>query len=366
MSVVGILGGGQLARMLALAGHPLGLRLRVFDPSPDAPAKAVAEHVCARWDNAEAITRFCEGLDVATLEFESVPLATATSVAAHVRLAPSVRALAATQDRLVEKELARSLGIATTPFATIEHADDVQHAVERVGCPAVLKHRTLGYDGRGQAIVQSAEQARNAWLADGARPSVLEQLVNFDRELSLVVVRSSNGEAAFYPLVENLHQGGVLRRTLAPAPRLGLALTAEAQRIATVLLDHLGYVGVMALEFFECSGRLLLNEIAPRVHNSGHWSIEGAETSQFENHLRAVLGLPLGSTSPVGCSALLNLIGTMPDTERILRMPDTHLHLYGKAPRHGRKLGHVTARAPDAARLEDRMNAVQQCIDAHR
>ena len=362
MSLVGILGGGQLARMLALAGHPLGLRLRVFDPSPDAPAKAMAEHVCAAWDDSVAIGHFCHGLDVATLEFESVPLATAQAVAAHVRLAPSVRALAATQDRFVEKELARTLGIATTPFGRIEHAADVEHAIALVGCPAVLKHRTLGYDGRGQTVVQSVEEARNVWHAGGERPSVLERLVTFDRELSLVAIRSTNGETAFYPLVENLHQDGILRRTVAPAPRLGDGLAGEARRIATVLLDHLGYIGVITLEFFECGGRLLLNEIAPRVHNSGHWSIEGAETSQFENHLRAILGLPLGSTSPIGCSALLNIIGTLPDTKRILSMPDTHLHLYGKAPRQGRKLGHVTARASDAASLEDRMQTLQRFI----
>lgn len=360
MRLVGILGGGQLARMLALAGHSLGLRVRVFDPAPDAAAAVVAEHVCAPWDDDAAIARFCEGLEVATLEFESVPLATALAVAAKVRLAPSVQALAATQDRLAEKKLALDLGIPATPFASIECIDDLERAAQQIGFPAVLKHRTLGYDGRGQTVVRSTDEARSAWCKGGGRPALLEELVNFDRELSLVAARSSRGKTAFYPLVENLHRDGVLRRTIAPAPTVSNAVAEAATRSTALLLAHLDYIGVITLEFFERDGLLLLNEIAPRVHNSGHWSIEGSETSQFENHLRAILDLPLGSTKLVGFSALVNIIGTLPDTEPILRLPDTHLHLYGKAPREGRKLGHVTARAPDALLLEERMRTLQQ------
>jgi len=362
VKLVGILGGGQLARMLALASHSLGLRVRVFDPAPDAAAAAVAEHICAPWDDVAAIARFCEGLEVATLEFESVPLATALAVAAKVRLAPSVRALAATQDRLAEKQLALNLGIPATPFANIECIDDIERAARQIGFPAVLKHRTLGYDGRGQTVVRSSEEVRAAWREGGERPSLLEELVNFDRELSLVAARTTGGQIALYPLVENLHRDGILRRTIAPAPDVSNAVAAEAQRSTALLLAHLDYTGVITLEFFERDGLLLLNEIAPRVHNSGHWSIEGSETSQFENHLRAILDLPLGSTALVGCSALVNIIGILPDAERILRMPDTHLHLYGKAPRDGRKLGHVTARAPDALLLEERMKTLQQLL----
>ncbi len=362
MKVVGILGGGQLARMLALAGHPLGLDLRVFDPSPDAPAAAVADHVCAPWDDLHALSRFCDGLDVATLELEALPLATARAVASRVLLVPSPRALAATQDRLGEKELARSLGIATAPFARVDSAAGLAIAMERVGAPAVLKSRTLGYDGRGQAVVHTHEEGLRAWQEGGRRPAVLEGLVRFDRELSLVAVRSIHGETAFYPLVENLHEGGILRRTVAPAPRIAGSLDEQARGMAERLLDHLEYAGVMTLEFFESGGRLLLNEIAPRVHNSGHWTIEGAVTSQFENHLRAVVGLPLGSTEARGWSLLWNILGEAPDTARVLSIPDVHLHLYGKQPRSGRKLGHVTALASSLAELDRRSRALGEAI----
>ena len=362
MKVVGILGGGQLARMLALAGHPLGLDLRVFDPSPDAPAAAVADHVCAPWDDLHALARFCDGLDVATLELEAPPLVTARAVASRVLLVPSPRALAASQDRLGEKELARSLGIATAPFVRVDSAAGLAIAMERVGSPAVLKSRTLGYDGRGQAVVHTHEEALRAWQEGGRRPSVLEGLVRFDRELSLVAVRSTRGETAFYPLVENLHQGGILRRTVAPAPRLAASLDEQARCLAVRLLDHLEYAGVMTLEFFESGGRLLLNEIAPRVHNSGHWTIEGAATSQFENHLRAVTGLPLGSTEARGWSLLWNILGEAPDPARVLSIPDVHLHLYGKQPRSGRKLGHVTALASSLAELDRRARDLGDAI----
>jgi len=360
---VGVLGGGQLARMLALAGHPLGVRLRVFDPTADAPAGAVAEHVRADWGDAGAIERFCDGLDAATLEFESVPIATARAVAARVRLAPSADALAATQDRLAEKELARRLGIETAGYAKIDRAEDIAAAWGRTGGRAVLKQRTMGYDGRGQAVVASPQDTLLAWESGGRYPSVLEKFVTFERELSLVAARSTAGETAAYPLVENVHREGMLRRTLAPAPGVQAEVAAQAASIAEHILRELDYVGVITLEFFEKEGRLLLNEIAPRVHNSGHWSIEGSQTSQFENHLRAVLGWPLGSTRPVGCSALLNIIGTLPDTTGILGLPDTHLHLYGKEPRRGRKLGHVTARADDRTTLENRIRALEQMIE---
>jgi 5-(carboxyamino)imidazole ribonucleotide synthase len=362
MKMVGILGGGQLARMMALSGHSLGLGFRIFDPSPDASAAAVAEHVCAPWDDPEAIARFCDGLDVATLELEALPLATARAVAAQVPLRPSPRALAAAQDRLAEKELARSLGLSTAPFVRIDTEADLVAALGRVGAPALLKHRTEGYDGRGQAVVREADAAVEAFRAGGGRPSVLEGFVRFDRELSLVAVRGLHGEVACYPLVENLHEGGVLRRTIAPAPRGTAALADEALEAARLVLEALDYVGVLTLEFFECGGRLLVNEIAPRVHNSGHWTIEGAVTSQFENHLRAVLGLPLGSTEPRGWSLLRNILGHAPEAARVLAIPDAHLHLYGKEPRAGRKLGHVTICASSLDVLEENGRALHEVL----
>jgi 5-(carboxyamino)imidazole ribonucleotide synthase len=362
VKVVGILGGGQLARMMALAGHALGLRLRVFDPAADASAAAVAEHVCANWDDSAALARFCEGLDVATIELEALPLDTARAVASRVPMRPSPRALAACQDRLVEKELARSLGLATTTFAPIDREEDLAPALERVGSPALLKHRTLGYDGRGQALVRNLGDAREAWHAGGARPSLLEAFVRFDREVSQVAVRSLAGEVSYYPLVENLHEGGVLRRTTAPAPDLRADIERQAREAARLALENLDYVGVLTLEFFEVEGRLLLNEMAPRVHNSGHWTIEGAATSQFENHLRAVTGLPLGSTQVRGWSLLRNILGEEPDPARVLAIPDAHLHLYGKQPRAGRKLGHVTLTASSPEALDARARELDMAL----
>lgn len=362
MNVVGILGGGQLARMMALAGHSLGLRFRVFDPARDASAAAVAEHVCAHWDDTGALARFCDGLDVATIELEALPVATARAVASRIPMRPSPRALAASQDRLGEKELAKSLGLATARYARVDTAADLAAALERIGAPAVLKTRTLGYDGRGQAVVRDLDGAREAWQDGGARPSVLEAFVRFDRELSQVAVRSLDGGIAYYPLVENLHVDGVLHRTIAPAPRVSATLAQQAREAARLVLEALDYVGVLTLEFFESDGRLLLNEMAPRVHNSGHWTIEGAATSQFENHLRAVAGLPLGSTEARGWSLLRNIVGDAPDRERVLAIPDAHLHLYDKQPRAGRKLGHVTITASSLDRLEAGGLALQQAL----
>jgi len=362
VKVVGILGGGQLARMLALAGHPLGLRMRVFDPSPDAPAAAVAEHICAAWDDKAAINRFCDGLDVATLETESLPVATAREVAGRVPMHPSPRALAATRDRLGEKALAHSLGIATAAFARVDSAKCMATALAKVGMPAVFKHRTLGYDGRGQAVVRSRAEAVDAWQRGGRRPSIVEKLVRFEREVSLVAVRSRRNEVAFYPLAENQHEDGILRSTIAPAPNVSPSMASQAQQAALAVLEALDYVGVITLEFFEKDGQLLLNEIAPRVHNSGHWSIEGAVTSQFENHMRAVTGLPLGATSPRGWCLLRNILGSVPDAGRVLSIPDTHLHLYGKEPRHGRKLGHVTTRVESFAAMGERIVALREAF----
>lgn len=362
MTVVGVLGGGQLARMLAIAGLPLGIRLRAWDPSSEAPAAAVAEHLRADWGDAGALERFCSGLDVATLELEGVPLGTAEGVAARVPLRPSTRALAATSDRLDEKRLATSLGIGTAPFAPVEDEAGLLAALRETGAPSLLKLRRQGYDGRGNSVVRDEDSALRALREAGGRPSILEGFVPFDREVSTVAVRALDGRLAFYPLVENLHVGGVLRRTIAPAPNVPPGLESEARQIAASVLDALGYVGVAAFEFFEVGGHLLLNEIAPRVHNSGHWTIEGAATSQFENHLRAVTGLPLGSTEPLGCSVLCNLLGSAPDPSRLLAIPDVHLHLYGKAPRPGRKIGHVTARAASPDALRERLRAIEQVI----
>jgi 5-(carboxyamino)imidazole ribonucleotide synthase len=327
--IVGVIGGGQLGRMLALAGIPLGLSFRFLDPSPNAPAAEVGELLVGAYDDRELLDRLAHGAAAVTYEFENVPVEAARRVGAI----PDAAALEAAQDRLVEKQLFRRLGIPTVR---------IDEEVERF--PALLKTRRLGYDGKGQRLVETRP---------GTVPGhVLEERVSFDRELSLLAVRGRDGETRFWPLVENRHEDGILRTSRAPAEK---APQERAEEYGARLLDELGYVGVLALELFEVDGRLLANELAPRVHNTGHWTIEGSATSQFENHLRAILGLPLGSTDSRVCF-MANLIGSLPPPEDVLRLPGVHLHLYGKEPRPGRKLGHVTLVDPSLEReraLED-------------
>jgi 5-(carboxyamino)imidazole ribonucleotide synthase len=358
MTTVGVLGGGQLGRMLALAGYPLGLRFRFLDPSPDAPAGHLGKLLDGAYEDPEVLRRFVAGLDVVTYEFENVPVYSARWLAQRVPVYPPPDALEAAQDRLAEKTLFQRLGIPTPPFAAVGSRAELLSGLERVGLPAFLKTRRFGYDGKGQFLVHQPDDAVRAWELLGGVPLILEGFVRFERELSVLAVRGRGGEMAFYPLTENHHRDAMLRQSLAPAPDLTPELTAEAETHARRLLEAMSYVGVLAIEFFQAGSRLIANEMAPRVHNSGHWTIEGAETSQFENHLRAVLGLPLGSTAARGHSAMVNLIGTLPDPRLVLSTPGAHLHLYGKSPRPGRKLGHVTLRADDAGTVAERLAAL--------
>lgn len=343
---IGILGAGQLGRMLALAGYPLGLEFRFLDPAPDSPSRHLGEFICAPYDDEAALAQFIEGLDLVTFEFENVPARVLAYLEAHLPTFPPRQALATGQDRLAEKTLFRELGIETSPFATVDTREDLEAAVAEIGLPAILKTRRLGYDGKGQFRIRARGDLDDAWKALGGVPLILEGFVDFDRELSIIAVRGRNGETVFYPLTENHHEGGILRRSHAPAPRLDPELQDTAERYAALVLDRLAYTGVLAIELFQRGDELLANELAPRVHNSGHWTIEGAETSQFENHLRAICGFPLGDTTPRGESTMLNLIGSIPAPESILAIPGAHLHLYGKAPRPGRKLGHLTIVGP--------------------
>jgi 5-(carboxyamino)imidazole ribonucleotide synthase len=369
---IGILGGGQLGYMLALAGYPLGLHFRFLDPSPEAPVGRIATRITAQFTDHAALKKFAAGLELVTYEFENVPVEAARFLAEHVPVLPPPAALEAAQNRLNEKHLFQKLGIATTEFAVVSDRDTLDTALRQIGLPAILKTCRMGYDGKGQRILRSAEDvviAKNELPAahtaerkrsgtedtDQSAPFLLERLVPFTRELSILAVRGQTGETAVYPLVENHHRGGILRLSLAPAPQLGRAVQNAAEDAARRVCDALQYVGVLAIEFFEHEGRLLANEMAPRVHNSGHWTIEGAITSQFENHLRAVVGLPLGSTSALGSSAMLNLIGDVPDSAEVLAVRDAHLHLYGKSARAGRKLGHVTLRASSPEQLASRL-----------
>jgi len=345
--LIGLLGGGQLGRMLALAGSTLGLRFRALDHNAEAPVRTVAELITAEFDDLNALERFAEGLDVASFEFENVPAESVRFLNERVPVFPPPEALEWGQDRLLEKSFFQRLGIQTARFSAVRSIQDLERSAGEIGLPAVLKTRRLGYDGRGQFILRTEEDISTAWNSIGSPLLILESFVPFERELSILAVRGRKGDTAFYPVVENRHEAGILRLSLAPAPGLSAALQASAEDYAIRVLEALDYVGLLAIEFFLYEGQLYANEFAPRVHNSGHWTIEGAETSQFENHLRAILGLPLGSTAALGHSAMINLIGTLPDPIAVLEMKDTHLHLYDKAPRPGRKLGHITIRRPD-------------------
>ncbi len=352
---IGILGGGQLGYMLALAGYPLGLHFRFLDPSPEAPVGRIANRVTSDFQDEQALEKFSHGLEVVTYEFENVPVAAAKFLAERVPVYPPAIALEEAQDRLREKRLFRKLDIPTTEFAEVAERKDLDAALKQVALPAMLKTCRLGYDGKGQWLLRTAEDVERARPELPRVPLILEKFVAFTRELSILGVRGRNGDIAFYPLIENHHRGGILRLSLAPAPNLTVNLQQEAEHAARKVLESLEYAGVLCIEFFEAGGRLLANEMAPRVHNSGHWTIEGAVTSQFENHLRAILGMPLGSTAAAGVSAMINLIGEIPESAEVLNVSDAHLHLYGKEPRPGRKLGHVTVRADRFEKLQQRL-----------
>jgi 5-(carboxyamino)imidazole ribonucleotide synthase len=359
---VAVLGGGQLGRMLGLAGIPLGLEFRFLDPSADAPASAVGSLVTGALDDEAALAETARGADVVTYEWEGVPADSARLLARHVPVRPGDTSLEVSQDRLVEKERFRAIGIPTADFAPVESRDELATAIDRVGLPAVLKTRRGGYDGKGQRVLRTADDADAAWSELSGAPLILEGFVPFSREVSIIAVRALDGEVACWPVVENVHRDGILRVTRAPAPGVDAAYQARAEALAHRLLTDLDHVGVLAIELFEIDGELLANEFAPRVHNSGHWTIEGADTSQFENHVRAVLGWPLGSTAARGVSAMLNCIGTMPDRDAVLAIPGAHLHDYGKARRTGRKLGHVTVLADDGNALNERIEAVSATL----
>jgi 5-(carboxyamino)imidazole ribonucleotide synthase len=337
--------------MLALAAAPLGIRTLAVDGVADACASQVAELVVADWSDDAALEAFAKRVDVITFDFENVPAEAAERLAGLVDVFPNPRALAVAQDRLSEKTLFRETGLQTPDFETVDTRNDLVRAVERIGTPAILKTRRLGYDGKGQFRLKAAGDVDAAWAALGDAAAkhglILEAFVPFERELSVVAVRGRDGAFRTWPLTRNWHVDGVLSLSLAPAPDVSDELEAAAVAHARAIAEKLDYVGVFALELFVRGGELLGNEMAPRVHNSGHWTIEGAHTSQFENHMRAVLGLPLGDTGVRGMSAMLNWIGEMPDAAPVLSAADGHWHDYGKEARPGRKVGHATICAPD-------------------
>jgi 5-(carboxyamino)imidazole ribonucleotide synthase len=343
---IGVIGAGQLGRMLALAGYPLSLQFCFLDASADSPGGQVAPIVTGPFDDPQSLERLAAGVDLVTYEFENVPVTALEKVSQTHAVYPPVDALRVSQDRLLEKQLFEKLKIPTPPFRAVDSLEGLRAAVRELGYPSVLKTRRLGYDGKGQRYVRKPADVETAWSALGSAPLILEAFVDFEREVSIVGVRSTKGEIRAYPIVANTHRDGILRVTLAPHrhPALQKAAEMHLKRV----MKHFDYAGVLTIEFFVQRGRLVANEMAPRVHNSGHWTIEGAVTSQFENHLRAILGLPLGDTAPVGHAAMINFLGQLPSRDELLGVPGLHWHDYGKAPRPGRKIGHCTVVAASA------------------
>ncbi len=338
---IGILGGGQLGRMLALSAYPLGLSPVIYEATPGTCAADVAPVVIGSFDDGKALADFAKSVDVVTFDWENVPVDSVKPLSAWVRVAPPATALAQSQDRWHEKTLFRKLGIPTPDFAKVDTRADLDQAIARIGLPGILKTRRLGYDGKGQAVMRTAKDVERGYAQLQGQPLIYEQMIAFEREVSLICVRGRRGEIVDYPLAENVHEQGVL--AVSCAPYIKPALHSEAAAHVHRLLGRLKYVGVLAVEFFVHKGHLIANEMAPRVHNSGHWTLEGAVTSQFENHIRAVAGLPLGRTDVTGHSVMVNFIGRMPDRKKLLSVDGLHLHDYGKSARTGRKLGHATA-----------------------
>jgi len=337
---VGIVGAGQLGRMLALAGYPLGLNFLFLDPAQDAPAGQVAPQLTGAFTEARLLNELSKRSEVLTFDWENISVDALRALKGDTRIAPPIPALAAAQDRVSEKKLFERLGVPTTRWMAVSTRAQLTRAVRDIGLPAVIKTRRFGYDGKGQAVLRTPDDVEKAWADLGTQPLLFEEMIPFDCEVSIIGARSPRGEVVIYPLNGNVHSGGILRLTRAPygPPRWQKLAAGYLEKV----LKHFRYTGILTIEFFVKGGKLIANEMAPRVHNSGHWTIEGAATSQFENHLRAILNLPLGSTRALGYSAMLNLIGTLPPRESLLAEGELHYHDYGKQPRPGRKLGHCT------------------------
>jgi 5-(carboxyamino)imidazole ribonucleotide synthase len=339
MTTIGVLGAGQLARMLAIAGYPIGLNFVFFDSNSDACAAPLGEFICAELNNEQKLKEFAEKVDVITLENENIPIASIEYLQKFKPVRPGILALETSQDRLKEKNFCNEIGIPTAKFVSFDNKDELNSVFKTIDLPLLIKTRTMGYDGKGQLRIDSPSDLRNIQLPTSQSGWIAESLVSFQREISMIAVKSITGEIAFYDICENGHDNGILRQT---RNNPGDSHYNLARDYSKKLLESLDYVGVLCLEFFVVGDNLLLNEFAPRVHNSGHWTIDGASTSQFENHLRAIVGWPLGDTKSLGRSIMTNFIGEMPPIQSLLSHSDMHVHDYRKAPRPNRKIGHMT------------------------
>lgn len=355
---IGIIGAGQLGQMLGFAARNLNAECRYLDPSENPPAAVCGKVIQSSFDDAVALVALADSCDVITYEFENVPVSALQHIDGIVPVYPPAAALRHSQDRLAEKTLFDTLKIPLPGYHTVDTRKDLDDAAENLGLPMVIKTRRMGYDGKGQFVVRKPAELEAAWLALGSESLIAEQWVEFDYEVSCIGVRNVSGDIAIYPLSQNVHVDGILRHSRSPveAPELG----AKASDYMHRLLDHLDYVGVLALELFVIGDELRANEFAPRVHNSGHWTIEGSETSQFENHLRAILDMPLGSTASKGHAGMVNLIGEISDATRALGIGA--FHDYGKAPRPGRKLGHVTVVADTAGARDALVEVIDKTV----
>lgn len=363
---IGILGGGQLGRMLSLSAYPLGIATTVLDPTVRVSASKVCHQLQADYDDPAALKELVNRSDVVTYEFENIPEESLENVADEIAVYPPKQALEVSDDRLTEKRYFGNLGIETTEIRPIASESDLREAAKRLGLPLIVKTRRMGYDGKGQAHVERQVQISDAWDVLDGRESIAEAKVDFRRELSVLGVRGIDGSIRIYPIVENIHREGILVESRAPAPGLDGDLRKKARRYCRDILEDLDYVGILAVELFETDDGLLASEMAPRVHNSGHWTIEGTQTSQFENHIRAVAGLPLGSAEAVGHTRMLNIIGEHPDRNELLSYPDVHLHDYEKAPRPGRKIGHVTIQSDDPDRADQLIDEIRPLVTSSR
>jgi 5-(carboxyamino)imidazole ribonucleotide synthase len=356
---VGVLGAGQLGRMLALAGIPMNVEFVLLDPAKDACGQLLGEFINAPFDDETALQKFVDQVDVVTVEFEHISVKSLEWLGQRVPVYPPPVAVATAQDRLLEKQMFARLGIPTADYKAIDQMDEFIAYCSSRSQQLIAKSRRAGYDGKGQARINADTDLRAAWQELAGVAIIVEDMIDFDREVSIIAVRDRNGETRFYPLCENTHTGGILHCTKV---RLNDPMQQQAEDYIQRVMDELDYVGVLTFEYFNCGDQLIANEFAPRVHNSGHWTIEGADTSQFENHVRAICGLSLGSTETLGPVAMINIVGEMPPRDAVLAVEGAHWHDYGKESRAGRKLGHITLRANNQQQLDEQLTRIEDLL----